>query len=284
MRNRIGVTLGVVLAVIVLMLVYVTRESPRSLTATVEAPEASGQPASYRAEAPSPAGSAPVGGRASPAVRQAVPSIEAPRIAPVPRGDSALWRDRVIALAMERSIVSEEATTPPVENTCPVDVELFWVDYEGRERSYGTLEAGVAMSLSTYRGHVWRARSLDGVEVKSFMASSERIELCDNDHFTGANAPVVAERSHSHDEHASQRSIEPAHFTIDNTCGAGVSLYWVHFDGTERPWGTIDAGAARSQDTFHGHVWHVRDPNGELLTSFVAEGTQHIASCGLERS
>lgn len=43
-------------------------------------------------------------------------------------------------------------------NTLSVPVEIFWIDTEGQEKSYGNIAAGESRTLSTYEGHVWAVR------------------------------------------------------------------------------------------------------------------------------
>jgi dipeptidyl-peptidase 4 len=42
------------------------------------------------------------------------------------------------------------------------EVELFWIDAEGRERSYGKLAPGEKKEQHTYAGHVWEVRDSQG--------------------------------------------------------------------------------------------------------------------------
>lgn len=44
-----------------------------------------------------------------------------------------------------------------VKNETERPVELFWIDFEGRPRPYGTIEPGAALPQSTFPGHAWLA-------------------------------------------------------------------------------------------------------------------------------
>lgn len=48
-----------------------------------------------------------------------------------------------------------EATPLTIENGTPGEIEMFWVDGEGRRKSYGKLPAGQSATQQTYAGHVW---------------------------------------------------------------------------------------------------------------------------------
>jgi dipeptidyl-peptidase 4 len=44
-----------------------------------------------------------------------------------------------------------------VKNEMERPVELFWIDFEGRPRPYGTIEPGASLPQSTFPGHAWLA-------------------------------------------------------------------------------------------------------------------------------
>jgi hypothetical protein len=48
-----------------------------------------------------------------------------------------------------------DATPLTIENGTPGEIEMFWVDGEGRRKSYGRLPAGQSATQQTYAGHVW---------------------------------------------------------------------------------------------------------------------------------
>jgi len=48
-----------------------------------------------------------------------------------------------------------------IKNALPQPVELFWIDFQGVPKSYGTLAPGESRGQSTFAGHSWAA-SLDG--------------------------------------------------------------------------------------------------------------------------
>jgi dipeptidyl aminopeptidase/acylaminoacyl peptidase len=92
---------------------------------------------------------------------RAVPEGETP----VPAG--ALEARRSIPRA-SRSGGAETYVT--FENRMKVDLELFWVDLEGRRRSYGQLGAGASRRQHTYAGHAWLAVDPGGKVRAAFVA------------------------------------------------------------------------------------------------------------------
>ncbi|MBE3070028.1 MAG: hypothetical protein IMZ66_07310 [Planctomycetes bacterium] len=49
-----------------------------------------------------------------------------------------------------------------------------------------------------------------------------------------------------------------------------VQLFWLDDQGKRRPYGTLDPGERRDQQTFATHVWLAADPDGRGLAVFVA--------------
>lgn len=50
------------------------------------------------------------------------------------------------------------------------EVELFWLDFDGQRRSYGTLQPGGQSRQHTYAGHVWLAAEKDGNAIAIYQA------------------------------------------------------------------------------------------------------------------
>lgn len=57
-----------------------------------------------------------------------------------------------------KSMPSDVATSIVFENRRATEVEIFWVDFAGQEKSYQRLRAGSTAAQSTFVGHVWRVR------------------------------------------------------------------------------------------------------------------------------
>ncbi len=180
------------------------------------------------------------------------------------------------------SAVSEERVEPPIRNTCRVDVELMWVDYEGRERSYGVIPPGDERTMGTYSGHVWRLRTLDGAELRTFVAGTQsELVTCDDAHVASATAPPPRRAvRRASDLRASARSFERASLVLENTCREEVQVRWVDFHGREHDQGTIEPGATRTVGSFVGHVFRLHVDGARPIGSFALERDQHLAICG----
>lgn len=66
---------------------------------------------------------------------------------------------------LKTSGVSDERVNLKFQNQLDVSVELFWIDPQGRPRSYGVVDSGQSNDMSTYRSHVWLVRSRDGLNL-----------------------------------------------------------------------------------------------------------------------
>jgi hypothetical protein len=58
--------------------------------------------------------------------------------------------------AQVRSITSETPVTITFDNAAGTPVEVYWLDFEGQEQHYGTLEPEVTWEQGTYETHAWR--------------------------------------------------------------------------------------------------------------------------------
>jgi dipeptidyl-peptidase-4 len=79
--------------------------------------------------------------------------------------DSESVVERLRPVRTERSSVSDEETYITFVNSTPAPVELFWVDGEGRRRSYGRVDPGGERRQHTFVGHVWVIVGDDGSEL-----------------------------------------------------------------------------------------------------------------------
>lgn len=74
-----------------------------------------------------------------------------------------------------RSIRTEKPVWIEYTNNLNVDVDLYWVDFDGFEVKQRTLRAGQSARMGTFPSHVWRARLSDisGSEIDLFISGTE---------------------------------------------------------------------------------------------------------------
>lgn len=64
----------------------------------------------------------------------------------------------------------------------------------------------------------------------------------------------------------------PATVDFVNESDTTVDLFWVDPDGTEQYYWTLAPGENLAQETFFGHAWLVRDPNGLIVIAYYVTG------------
>ncbi len=78
-----------------------------------------------------------------------------------------------------RSATTGGETTVVFANRSAVEIELFWMDFQGQRRSYGTVAPGAKSEMHTFAGHVWLVADLKGRELTLVKATAEpgRVEI-----------------------------------------------------------------------------------------------------------
>ena len=134
------------------------------------------------------------------------------------------------------------------ENNLPFAVDLFWIDYDGGEERYATLEPGDRHVQSTFETHPWRVRQqLSGDEIALYIADAATSQVC----------PLTLRSQHS--EVATE-------IEFVNLSPLTVGLFWLDYQGKEVPYGQIPSRESRTIDTFMTHPWIVRDvASGETV-------------------
>lgn len=72
-----------------------------------------------------------------------------------------------------RSVGGGQGTTVVFQNSSDGTVQIDWMDFEGRPKTYFTLTRGQQMASATFAGHIWRARNARGVVLGYFVAADE---------------------------------------------------------------------------------------------------------------
>ena len=67
-----------------------------------------------------------------------------------------------------------------------------------------------------------------------------------------------------------------------NRTRSDISYYWVDYEGLERFYGVVRPNESVTQSTYDGHVWVVKDMNGDALAVFRAGRTTGRAVVGTE--
>lgn len=69
-----------------------------------------------------------------------------------------------------RSAESSDAVTIILDNQSKRDVQIFWLDQEGKRQNPRTLHAGDKDGIDTFAGHAWLITDMDGKAIRIYVA------------------------------------------------------------------------------------------------------------------
>jgi hypothetical protein len=94
-------------------------------------------------------------------------------LAEIPAGGGALPALAPNSRPSWRSAGGGPATKITFQNATASTVQVDWMDYEGRAKTYYTLRPGQHAETATYAGHVWRAKDEHGAVLSYFIAGRQ---------------------------------------------------------------------------------------------------------------
>ncbi len=182
----------------------------------------------------------------------------------------------------EPSPESDTPATVRIENRCDESVVLAWVDFDGRERTYGTIHPGRFWAQSTFAGHTWIVRSQRDRRIVARFASTDGV--------VAACAPGGHGRDHAGAARhrrgpascpvCSPRTSTAAGFDVVSRCHTPVRLVWRDFDGRTRPYGLVAPGGSLHQGSYTGHRWELVDEDGAVVARHVVdEDGEVVVAC-----
>ncbi|MEZ5535325.1 MAG: hypothetical protein R3F02_06835 [Thiolinea sp.] len=142
------------------------------------------------------------------------------------------------------------AVSVQINNQLPFAVDVFWLDYQGREKRYKTLEPGEGYTQSTFETHPWRVRQQhSGEEIALYIPDGKPQQVFD-----------VRLRSQHAETATSIRFV--------NQSPLKVGVYWLDYQGNEVRYAVLDSRESFTQQTFMSHPWIVRDMNSNEAVGF----------------
>jgi len=69
-----------------------------------------------------------------------------------------------------KSPASDTVTRVRFENRSTRELDLYWLDFEGNRKHYGSIAAGAEIAQPTYVGHAWLLADRSGEGVAIFVA------------------------------------------------------------------------------------------------------------------
>jgi hypothetical protein len=168
-----------------------------------------------------------------------------------------------------RSLESRHKSTMHFVNLTSKELKLYWLDYSGRRRAYGTIPAGKEATRATYLTHPWLIASPhdNGLAIVH-PRGKESTVLID---------PMAAPKTADLEKHASQAGGAKTTLLFVNPTTKPVEFYWIDYAGKRHDRGTLPARSEVFQPTFAHHAWLVVNQDGKSQAIFVAKETHQSA-------
>jgi len=192
-------------------------------------------------------------------------AISEPTIAPTETTVPA--RSAEPAQALLRSRHSEVAVQLDFVNKSAQASDYYWVDFDGKEQKYGTIEASASVVQDTYFTHPWIVRGQFGHIVLIYIPT----ETAKQTITISVDAVALAQKYAL----TSYPQLKSLHFdteimiNFENGSSVPLDYYWVDYDGREQKYGTIEAGATIIQPTYFTHPWIGRDQSGNIVLIYI---------------
>jgi hypothetical protein len=208
----------------------------------------------------------------------------APAVADRDLGDGTASAGVVDAAAMvQRSPISHDPIEVTIDNTCDREIEVWWVDLDGKEQRYGRLRPGKIRTMPTFDGHLWRLKSPGDDQVLSSFVSRPGlyVEPC-----AAGSAHRLAERPaeaapRDPPTKCSETGGAPMTLHVANQCEGPVELVWVEFDCSLNSYRKLKPGERHAQRTFARHVWRLVDTDERTLVELTADAEHdQLVACG----
>jgi len=167
-------------------------------------------------------------------------------------------------------------------NQLSVDVEIQFVNSNGKLSSYGKIKAGTTRNQQTFGGHVWVITTLDGQKLGLVEGEdTESTVIIDSKGVHQISSPktnaiaVPQPPASSSDLRPSREDGDPARLRFTNKLNEDVKIQFVDSHGKLTKSRNIKAGRTTNPRSNIGYVWLITAKNGTRLG---------IVQCTTERS
>lgn len=150
-----------------------------------------------------------------------------------------------------RSINSKNAVQVTFKNNTLSTLDVYWLDYSGGEKKYATLAPGKLVTFPTFETHPWRFKAGDRV-IDTYVTGSAKVQ----EYFVAL--------------FKSRQSQTPVTITFQHLGTGDLSVYWLDYQGNEKAYGTLAAGAQMTVGTFATHPWLFRH-DGAVRALYTAD-------------
>jgi hypothetical protein len=172
--------------------------------------------------------------------------------------------------ASERSLRSSTKnrtkTRIAFANRTASKVQLYWLDYAGKRKSYGPIGRGGTVNQQTYTKDAWVVTDSDGACLGVYVAAAAPADA--------VVAPVAPLRDRGCAKEGSVRRAgglnASTHIVFRNKTANPVSVFWIDGGGKRESYGRLRPGRSKDQPTFVTEPWVVADAVGKCLGVYVA--------------
>ncbi|QDT36240.1 von Hippel-Lindau disease tumor suppressor protein [Stratiformator vulcanicus] len=187
----------------------------------------------------------------------------------------------LFAVFTSGSIAAAQNATLVFVNNTSVAVKGFWLDGQNNAQEYFTVEPKTQVEQPTFTGHTWIIRDNAGNELQRVTARGGRqlinVVVRRPKADPQQNNPPKGNGSQQggggqQDANAQGRKSIPggsrATLQITNNSKQAVNVFWIDFEGNEKPYGRLQPGESRRQITGLKNVWVIKDAgSGQELTA-----------------
>ncbi len=169
------------------------------------------------------------------------------------------------------SVLGNKEVLLTVRNQSAEVLKFIWVDYDGKEVSYGDIPANGSVEQNTFFTHPWILRNADGQIVTVYVATD-----ADKQTLTVSADTVKAAHQAALTDYPYLRSLnsdKAIALTFVNNSTVPLNIFWVNFDGREEviPGAeTVAAGGSTGVSSFFTHPWRLRNSAGKIVYEYIA--------------
>jgi Cys-rich repeat protein len=120
-------------------------------------------------------------------------------------------------------------------NNSKTTLNLFWVGFDGKEQSYGSVAGGKTFQMSTYPTHVWRVRATSGLPVLKYTVTADKQQTVtiSQDMVDAANQ-MASVPSPTQETSGGQPSVVCSDYNFNSSgCDSNsASCWWFYGDNT----------------------------------------------------
>ncbi len=177
-----------------------------------------------------------------------------------------------------KSLAYDQPTTLRIVNTTGGAVNVYWLDYQGKRKSYGQIAAGDSQFQNTFVSHPFLLTNKAGKGLAIFVPVAKpgiaRLKALDQEGADGVAAPDLVQvqplPASREGTIKSKKFDNPTTLNIENLTQKTVKIFWLDYQGKRKPYGEIAAGQSHLMDTYATHPFLLTDARGRGLAIFVA--------------